>query len=132
MKRRAYLLFAFVLVLGSAFAANQMPKRITGIYSSLTQSQNSGDLDGMEMLIIPGNESSNSLYIAFVQVAEGGAPYTATVQINLTANRIEFSLPPRGTTHKDHFIGTFKGSELVIRRDDGNEMHLKRGNSFWQ
>lgn len=104
---------------------------ISGIYSNLAYNDESGDLQGMEVFIIPRNGPANA-YQAFVQVAEGGAPTTFLIPVNVTGGKIEFTLPQDGSFPTEHFFGRVKEQELVLHQDKEKEEHLKRGNSYWQ
>jgi hypothetical protein len=107
-------------------------KHITGIYSNLSYSKESGDLLGMELLIVPSGRGPETAYSVFVQIAEGGAPFSAVVPLTVTDTKIEFALPRGGAYSGEHFVGTFKGGELVVRWSQGTEEHLRRGKSYWQ
>lgn len=82
----------------------------------------------MELLIIPSEDD----YSVFVQIAEGGAPFTVVVPLKVAGTKIEFTLPPGGTYSKEHFVGIFKSGELIVRWSQGTEEHLKHGKSYWQ
>ena len=130
VNRRRCVVMALFLAHSVVMAGE--PKRITGIYSNLAYNQEGGDLLGMEVFIIPSDERSGNSYTAFVQVAEEGAPFNAMVALKTKGNRIEFTLPRGGTYSNKYFVGAFKGSELVIRWENGDEEHLRRGKSYWQ
>ena len=107
-------------------------KRITGIYSNLAYNEEGGDLLGMELLILPSGHDPETAYSVFVQIAESGAPFLVVVPLKVTGTKIEFTLPPSGAYSGAHFVGTFKGGELVVRWSQGTEEHLKHGKSYWQ
>src|SRR5690348_11327669 len=98
------LVAASLLVL-TAFNANasaqQSHPRVTGIYSDLHY--NSGDLLGIELLIIP----AKSGYEAFVQIAEGDAPYVAVVPVSVEGQGFDFTLPVGSMYSGQHFEGSF-------------------------
>lgn len=120
-------ILALLLATGPAFA--QMPKaKVTGVYSSLRYNHEGGDLLGMELLVVP----STAGYTAFVQIAEGGAPYTAVVSIAVEGSRISFTLPSDGAYGGVRFDGELKGASLVISSPAGTKETLRRGKSYWQ
>jgi len=86
----------------------------------------------MELLILPGRNGPNGGYTVFVQISEGGAPFTAIVPLKVSDASIEFTLPAGSNYSGMHFAGAFKGSELVVKWSSGTEEHLKRGKSYWQ
>jgi hypothetical protein len=127
----AIFVFLWVLAFGSV-AGEQRSIHLTGIYSNLVQSKESGDLSGMELMIIPSNEGAESTYSAFVQVADGGAPFTAIVSMSVTDSKVWFDFPAVSPYPNEHVVGTFVGKDIVLRWGRGSEEHLKRGKSFWQ
>lgn len=132
MTIRAFFLITLCLLASATFAAEPQTKRITGIYSNLSYNAEGGDLLGMELLIIPSGHGPEVAYSVFVQIAEGGAPFSVVVPLKVTGNKIEFNLPSGGVYSGEHFVGMFKGSELVVRWSQGTEEHLKHGKSYWQ
>jgi len=132
MPTRGLIFALFCLLALPALAAEPQAKRITGIYSNLTYNQESGDLLGMELLVVPSRQNQEAAYSVFVQISEGGAPFTAVVPLKVTGTNIEFTLPPGSTYPGERFVGTFKGDELLVRWSQGTVEHLKHGNSYWQ
>jgi hypothetical protein len=106
--------------------------RVPGIYSDLTYIDASGDLLGMELLIVPTGEGANSGWSVFVQIAEGGAPYLALVPLQRRGDQIEFNLPDGGRYGGEHFQGTLSKTELLVRWTSGHVEHLKRGKTYWR
>ena len=88
------IVVAVGLLLSSALApavsAPQVHPRVSGVYSDLHYNSEGGDLLGMELLIIPSDPSG---YRAFVQIAEGGAPFAVIVPLLVDGSRVEFTLP---------------------------------------
>jgi hypothetical protein len=132
MLSRTACVVLLALFAAVAFAGSAQVQRVTGIYSNLYYNKEGGDLIGMELLILPSGHGPEPAYSVFVQIAEGGAPFSALVPLKVTGAQIEFTLPPGGTYDREHFIGTFKRAELVVRWSQGTEEHLKRGRSYWQ
>lgn len=110
-----------------AFGQTSRPK-VTGVYSNLRYNQEGGDLLGMELLVVP----SGAGYKAFVQIAEGGAPYTAIVPVAVENSRISFTLPREGAYGGMSFDGELEGASLVIKSAAGANETLRRGKSYWQ
>jgi hypothetical protein len=129
---RVIFLIMLCLLTSISFAAEPQMKRITGIYSNLSYNKDGGDLLGMELLILPCGHGTEPAYSVFVQIAEGGAPFSVVVPLKVTGTKIEFTLPLGGAYSGEHFVGTFKGIELVVRWSQGTEEHLKHGKSYWQ
>ncbi len=123
----AILLASAVLLAGCA-SPRSSSARISGIYSNLTYIEEAGDLVGMELAIVP----SGNGYTAFVQIAEGGEPYTALVSFVVRGSEVEFTLPSSPSYPAAHFTGTWSESGLAIRGRDGETEILKRGHSYWE
>jgi len=132
MLTRPLLLISLCLLASLSFAGEPEVKRLTGIYSNLSYNAEGGDLLGMELLILPSGHGPEPAYSVFVQIAEGGAPFSVVTPLKVTGTKIEFTLPPGGAYSGEHFVGTFKGVELVVRWSQGTEEHLKHGKSYWQ
>jgi hypothetical protein len=130
MVSRLVSFFVFVLLVVSSTGSAQT-LRVTGIYSNLTYNKEGGDLLGMELLIVP-SVGAKPAYSAFVQIAEGGAPFTALVPVKVSGSQIEFTLPTGGAYDGAHFVGTLNDAGLIIRWSHGAEERLKRGKSYWQ
>jgi hypothetical protein len=122
-----WALLALSLATNSAFAQTSKTK-VAGVYSNLRYSQEGGDLLGMELLVVP----SATGYTAFVQIAEGGAPYTAVVPVAVAGSQISFTLPPDGAYGGMRFDGELRGGSLVISWPAGTNETLRRGKSYWQ
>ena len=128
--RKAFLVILVVsTVLPAGCASTRVSSpRISGIYSNLTYTEEAGDLVGMELAIVP----SGTGYTAFVQISEGGEPYTVLVPFAVRGSNVEFTLPASPPYSSAHFTGTWGESGLVIRGDNGEPETLKRGHSYWE
>jgi hypothetical protein len=82
----------------------------------------------LQLLIVPGPSG----YSAFVQIAEGGAPYTAIVPIHIAGDKVSFALPPGDEYGGIKFEGTWNKTALTIKWPAGTQEVLKRGRSYWQ
>lgn len=132
MLLRVILIFIVCFVAYPSLASDLQATRITGIYSSLSYNEESGDLSGMELLIFPTRQVPDLEYSAFVQVSEGGAPDTSIIPLHVKGNKFEFTFPSGGAYSGRHIFGTFHGSNLEIKWDSGSVDHLKRGKSYWE
>ena len=118
-------------------AGDAAPK-VTGIYSDLAYNAEAGDLLGMELVVVPGTSNYGPGYMVFVQIAEGGAPYTAVVPLVVRGRQVEFTLPIGNDSYFSgmHFVGRLTTSALIVRADNGDshgvEQTLRRGRSYWQ
>lgn len=119
------LVIAMMLALsGSAYCAEV---RITGTFTNLSYNIESGDLLGTEILIVPGQGG----FVAFVQLAEGGEPFSALVPPKVEGPRIEFTMPEHGSYAGLKFSGAVSTTELVGRWSSGQREVMKRGVSYW-
>ena len=132
MREFAASVLAFLAVAVVGCASAQENFRPSGIYSNLSYSEEGGDLVGMELLIFPAEELAASDYVVFIQIAEGGAPYTALVPLEIRGNEISLVLPSNGSYSKVQLVGNFRGDDLEIRWPHGALEHLKRGHSYWE
>jgi hypothetical protein len=128
--RKIIALLCTLLLAFSVHGAQE--QRITGIYSNLYYNVEGGDLLGMELLILPSGSVPEPAFSAFVQIAGGGAPFSAIVPLNVSGKKIEFTLPTGGIYDRQHFEGTLSNTELTVRWSQGTVEHLKRGKSYWQ
>ena len=126
-----YLFLAVLTLLlaaSPAFAQTSAPK-ITGVYSILHYNEAGGDLLGMELLVFPAKAGG---YSAFVQIAEGGAPFTRVVPFFVEGSRISFVIPLEGAFAEMRFDGELKGTSLIINSPVSEKQTLRRGKSYWQ
>ncbi len=114
-----------------ASADEHQEKRITGIYSNLTYIEETGDLVGTELHILPPKGDDKAGYTVVVQIAEGEAPFTATVPLKVSGDRFEFTLPKDSFDPGAHFTGKFDQQGLTLKWSSGTVEHLKRGKRYW-
>lgn len=112
-----------------ACAANNV--RIPGTYSSLVYNEESGDLIGYEVRVIP----TNSGVKAVVQVAEGDAGRIYIVDFIEGSNGISFDIP-LASGKRGKFKGkvTYDGLEGTVSYPSGTSeaVVLKRSVSYWE
>src|SRR5438876_9654201 len=97
--------------------------RITGTFSNLRYNSEGGDLLGLEILIVRA-QGDRGGYVAFVQLAEGGAPYSALVPLRVDGAKVEFTLPGDGSMPEMHFPGVVSKTQLVGAWSHGGEREV--------
>jgi hypothetical protein len=127
----------YLALLVSAFpiswaATPEPPLKISGIYSNLAFNSEGGDLLGTELMIVPREWKGDPAWSVFVQISEGGAPYTALVPLTLNGNKIAFTLPPGVPYGGMNFTGTISSIEIRLNTPSGQVEVLRRGKSYWQ
>ncbi|MHA6204907.1 hypothetical protein ACXU4B_10815 [Dyella soli] len=136
--RCCFWVIVLLLTVALPVGAQGVTQRVTGIYSDLHYNKEGGDLLGMELLIVPSDSSTKEPgYTVFVQIAEGGAPITAVVPLDVRGSKIEFTLPEGDPAYgKMHFVGVMTKSAIVLHSEHGAEKGdvetLTRGKSYWQ
>jgi hypothetical protein len=102
---------------------------LAGIYSNLALNEESGDLPGIEIMLVP--TGAEGQYHAFVQLAEGGLPLVAMADIQVKRNAFEFRLEIGSGLSPLKFQCTFKGEGMECTNGETKDV-LKRGKSYWQ
>jgi|SRR5437016_130965 len=89
-----------------------------GIYDNFTVGKESGDLEGMRVVIIPAGGG----YYAIVQIAQGGAedPKPEFVVANVKGMTVDF------TVGSEKFRGTASAAGLTLKNSAGELQTLKR------
>jgi hypothetical protein len=113
---------------------SQTAVRVTGIYSDLMYSEQSGDLRGTEIMVVASSEGLHAL----IQSSEG--PLGCPVVVPAVANEltIEFTLPYEpcmfGVPAGGHFVGEVSAEGLrgYFEGYEGFVLELPRGVSFWR
>jgi hypothetical protein len=106
--------------------------KITGIYSDLHYIEESGDLIGMELLVLPGGGDPVHCD-AFFQLAEGQGPTAVVVDLQAVADHFEFRVPANAGSPEMRFSVQFTAHEAVVKNTvAGTEEHLRRGRSYWE
>lgn len=126
--RLALVMGAVCGVVSTSVSAAQSQR--AGIYSNLAFIEESGDLVGMEILLVPEGRGDGE-YRAVVQLAEGGTPQIVVTSI--VVKRDEFSLILKFDQRMPEikFMCLFKVNELECKTSASKET-LKRGKSYWQ
>lgn len=123
-------LVAFFFFVGIPVAAEAAPKsKVIGTFSSFRFNADSGDLNGMEVKIVPTPNGYN----AVIQLAEGEPGLLSIVHVIVKDEDVEFDVPlQRDAVGK--FKGKIKQSGLYgsIRWPSEIEsVRLLRGKSYW-
>ena len=103
----------------------------TGIYSSLSGSERSGDFVGVELFVIRGATG----HFGVLQGSEGAPGNPITVPLQVNGNSVRFSIPPKCACALPEGMYEAQLSQTSARlRGPGNfgERQLPRTNSFWQ
>ncbi len=94
------------------------PASVAGIYDNFTVGKDSGDLEGMRVVIV----SAGGGYYAIVQIAQGGAedPKPEFVEAKVKGMSLEF------TAGSEKFRGTVSAGGLTLKNSAGESQTLKR------
>lgn len=132
MPRRIQVSFIIIISMpfffGAAHAEDQ--SSLAGIYSNLNQSEESGDLDGMELLLIP--EDGGSKYTVVVQISEGELPQVMLSHIEVKNKAFDLIFKMSGTTEPEKMKCKFDDKNIVCGNSDGQRAKMKHGKSYWQ
>ena len=102
--------------------------KVTGIYSDLAYNQEGGDVLGTELFIVFSRQG----YYVFFQSSEGEPSVPMVVKAKVSGSNITFALPPEADP-RGEFVGKITDNELVGSfKANGQAIHLKRKNSYWQ
>lgn len=119
---RALLSCVFCLALAAtAMARKPSPQpavTIGGVYENITAGKESGDLEGMRVVIV----AAGGEYHAIVQIAQGGAedPKPEFVEAKVKGTSVSF------TVGDQKFTGTVTANGLTIKDSGGERQVLKR------
>jgi hypothetical protein len=125
--KQVIALFLLCLVFASASVAQTVPPvKISGVYDNITVGKESGDLEGMRVIIFEGGGG----YYCIVQIASGGAelPAPAMVKVNVKGSNIDFTVKePYGEGSEPvKFSGSVTAAGLRLKNQDGEVSSLKR------
>jgi hypothetical protein len=129
---RASSVFLLGLLLPtSSLADPDTVAKISGIYSSLRYVEETGDLVGLEIMVIPtGNHVE---WNAVIQVAEGGSPSVAIVPLTALKDHFEFHMPADGPLAHIRCEVRFLAMGAELSGSSCFEEHsLKRTKSYWE
>ena len=130
MPRLTTLLSSLTMIL--ALSANSIagePPTLAGIYSDLAVNQESGDLGGLELLLIPTAKAGH--YQVVVQMSEGETPMVAVTTIQVDNGAFTLSFKPEGADKPINMSCKVAVKEISCSGAAITEK-LKRGKSYWQ
>jgi hypothetical protein len=131
MHLRAISTFLLLVLCGPSPAVPHKPP-VSGIYSDLTYNVEGGDLLGMELLVLPGPGDTPNWRVLF-QLADGGGPQSALVDLLPVADHYEFRISADGSVPEMRFSVRFTALEAVVRNlAGGADEHLRLGRSYWE
>ena len=119
---RAFLIALICITAASTVLARkpgaQPGTTVAGVYENFTVGKESGDLEGMRVVIV----SAGGGYYAIVQIAQGGAedPKPEFVPANVKGLSVEF------TAGSEKFRGTVSAAGLTLKNSGGESQMLKR------
>ena len=119
--RTLFILVICLLVMPVAMARKpgaQPAATVAGIYDNFTIGKESGDLEGMRVVIVPAGGG----YYAIVQIAQGGAedPKPEFVEATVKGMTVAFSVSG------EKFNGTASATGLRLKNAAGESRNLKR------
>lgn len=128
MLKQKYTLLLLLIVISFTLAYSQKQEQITGSYTSLEYVKESGDVIGMEVIIVYSTDGTKGQHYALVQEAKGKPNPPILVQVEVNKDEIKFTVSDkkifRGKINKKELVGKFEGNDEVIK--------LKRKKSYWQ
>ena len=126
------LLVVIVSSLASPDTPTEQRPRVTGFFSDLALSQQTGDLGGTEIFISYAqvNSGLDERYYAYIQLAEGVPMTPHLVPAHVEGANVEFTFAPfqdslsfKGSVTRDFLIGRFS---------TGYEVRLPRRPTYWR
>ena len=128
--KRLWSVFFFSGIIFFMFAQVSGEEKSYGIYTNMEISEETGDISGFELFILPSNEGD---YVVF-QDAEGWPKKPVVLKIVLGGttvsenNVLRFSHPEMGP-----FVGKIEGKKLIGEFTEMRyHIELNKGNSIWQ
>jgi len=120
-RRAAAFAIVCLLALTTAIAAGLAPQpavTVAGVYDNFTVGKDSGDLEGMRVVIVPAGGG----YYAIVQIAQGGAedPKPEFVPAQVKGRTASFSVGD------EKFTATASAAGLNVKNSAGESQMLKR------
>ena len=121
MSKAVGLTIICLVVLTTSVAASlALPPAVTvpGVYENFTVGRESGDLEGMRVVIVPAAGG----YYAIVQIAQGGAedPKPEFVPADVKGKTATFSVG------SEKFVATATATSLTVKDSAGQSHVLKR------
>jgi hypothetical protein len=104
---------------------------LPGMYSSLTNSQRSGDIVGMELFVVPGGNGWHGV----LQGSEGAPGIPMVVPLQTSGASVRFSVPPNcscALPPGDYTAELSRSGAKVRGPLQFGERQLPRTTSYWQ
>jgi hypothetical protein len=104
---------------------------LPGMYSSLANSQRSGDVVGMELFVVPGGNSLHGV----LQGSEGAPGTPIVVPLQASGSSVRFSVPPNcscALPQGDYTAQLSRSGAKVRGPREFGERQLARTVSYWQ
>jgi hypothetical protein len=116
--RMVWILALLVVPILFATKASAQTGPVPGVYENFTVGKESGDLEGMRVVLIPAGGGHH----AVVQIAQGGAedPKPVFVDVIVKGATVEF------TVNDQKYRGTVSIAGLSLRDPEGKTYVLKR------
>jgi len=115
----AFVVVCLVAITGAiASLAAQPAVTVPGVYENFTVGKESGDLEGMRVVIVPAGGG----HYAIVQVAQGGAedPKPDFVPAEVKGRTVTF------TVNAEKYTATATAAGLTVKNSAGESQMLKR------
>ncbi len=123
-----FMSFALIFTSINAAATEPGHPKVTGMFSDMEYSQESGDVIGIEVFLVYSNRG----YFAVYQASEGEPSVPVVISAKVDGSSVSFQVPPE-IDSRGSFNGTIGNSELTGRfSGNGQVVHLKRKSSYWQ
>src|SRR2546423_12867952 len=90
---------------------------VAGVYDNFTVGKESGDLEGMRVVIVPAGGG----YYAIIQIAQGGAEDPKPEFVAATVKRMSVEF----TAGSEKFRGTVSAAGLTLKNSAGESQTLK-------
>lgn len=116
---RAFLSSVICLIVIPAALAKKPPAvSVAGVYENFTVGKESGDLEGMRVVLVSAGDG----HYAIVQIAQGGAedPKPEFVPVNVKGVTVSF------TVGEEKFTGKVSAVGLSLKNSSGESHVLKR------
>ena len=130
MEKMRYIAATCVL-LTIGMTAQGIPQRrglVFGTFSSLRFVEESGDLLGEELIVLP---NMNSAYVVF-QCAEGNASEPVLVPAVVKGTKIQFSIDQKDGMCNGSYVGIASAKGIILKNGSGNHPEfLLRRRSYW-
>ena len=130
MFNKKFIHIFLLTVISFSLLYSQKPPQIIGIYNNFKSERKTKVVTGMGVIIGWSYKNNQYNYYALVQEAGDGIAPPVLLQVKVTKNEIEFTIPDtqvqrtfKGQITEKELVGKFEGQDAII--------HLKRSRSHW-